>query len=246
MVKSMQRHADSNCSLPHGTNGARGRLVVILSVAAAGVLLGVSIAAPLLSLAESATEEPTSSNSPNAVDIGFSQDMAVHHEQAIEMASLAIDSATPELRSLAIGILLTQSKEAGMMRGWLRLWDAPQLPSGPPMSWMSPTQGNGKGAHHDDANPAKPNTEVSMGMATQAELSRLRRRTGAAFDVLFLQLMIRHHQGGVAMAQFTGEHASTPATREAAHTMIATQNKEITLMRAYLAQHNAKPLPAPW
>ena len=45
------------------------------------------------------------------------------------------------------------------------------------------------------------------GMATEDELANLRALSGTAFDVEFLRLMIRHHQGGLDMAQYAAEHA---------------------------------------
>lgn len=166
---------------------------------------------------------------PSAVDIGFCQDMAVHHEQAVEMALLATRKGGPAVRSLATTIELSQARESGTMRGWLQLWGEPQLPTGAPMSWM-------EHAHHG-------NSGAMAGMASRAEITELARKTAQALDVMFLQLMIRHHQGGVAMAQAAVDQASVPAVRRFAQQTILTQDEEISLMRAYLVKYQAEPLP---
>jgi uncharacterized protein (DUF305 family) len=90
-----------------------------------------------------ATGEWASSNLPNqeqsrpsAIDMGFSQDMAVHHEQAVLMSNLAGTRANPAVQALADSILIGQSQELGVLRGWLLLWGKPAASSSP-MSWMS-------------------------------------------------------------------------------------------------------------
>lgn len=72
------------------------------------------------------------------MDIGFSQDMIVHHEQAVVMAQLVRDrTQNPRLAALATGIVDEQLLDVGAMRGYLALWQAPLLPAGPPMTWMA-------------------------------------------------------------------------------------------------------------
>lgn len=166
---------------------------------------------------------------PSAVDVGFSQDMAVHHEQAVEMAVLATRKGSPGVRSLATTMELSQARESGAMRGWLQLWGQRQLPTGAPMTWMEHAQHGSYGA--------------MAGMASRAEITALAQRAGRAFDVMFLQLMIRHHQGGVRMAQAAVDGAAVPVVRHFAEQTVLTQNEEISLMRAYLMKYNAEPLP---
>ncbi len=68
---------------------------------------------------------------------------------------------------------------------------------------------------------------------------------GKALDVLFLQLMIRHHQGGVAMAQYAEQNASQDYVRTLAGHMLAAQSAEIVQMEQMLRQRGGAPLPAP-
>jgi uncharacterized protein (DUF305 family) len=81
-------------------------------------------------------------------------------------------------------------------------------------------------------------------MATNAEIAQLRDARGEAADVLFLQLMIRHHQGGVPMMQDAADHAGNPIVRNFAGKMLETQQSEIAVMTQMLQQRGAEPLPA--
>jgi uncharacterized protein (DUF305 family) len=83
------------------------------------------------------------------------------------------------------------------------------------------------------------------GMASPAELKRLRTASGAPFDVLFLQLMLRHHQGGLPMARYAAEHAKTPQVRNLAQQIAASQGSEAEYLTQLLAQRGAQPLPPP-
>ncbi|WP_051342501.1 DUF305 domain-containing protein [Pseudonocardia spinosispora] len=180
-----------------------------------------------------------SAPAPSPVDIGFSQDMAVHHQQAVLMSTLAGTRSGPGVKAFADSILSSQSQELGVLRGWLQLWGQP-AESMTPMLWMSP-QGHA-GMHHPMPMPADG---VMPGMASPDELTSLWTKTGRDFDVSFLQLMIRHHQGGVEMARYGAAHATLGTTRQAAEAMAYQQTEEIGQMQAVLATYGAAPLPFP-
>lgn len=76
-------------------------------------------------------------------DAGFARDMAVHHQQAVEMSFIVRDRTQDEpVRSLAYDIANTQANQRGMLLGWLDLWGLPKvLADEPPMSWMSASEG---------------------------------------------------------------------------------------------------------
>ena len=80
------------------------------------------------------------------------------------------------------------------------------------------------------------------GMATDAELAKMRTLTGRALDIDFLQLMLRHHQGGSAMAQYARDHASIPAVKTLADAMLKAQGAEMDQMKLMLAGRGAQPL----
>ncbi len=211
---------------------ADGRPSWVRVLITAGVLLAVLLlgASGGLLLAQTDSADPA----PSAVDIGFAQDMSVHHRQAVLMASLVPErSNDPAVRTLAFDIKATQLEQIGRMQGWLSLWGAPALPTGEHMTWMS---GHGHG-HGGSA--------MMPGMASQQELDALRQASGAEFDVLFLQLMLRHHQGGVPMARYAQEHAAVPQVRNLAGQMLASQTMESAFMKQLLAERGAQPLPRP-
>ena len=78
-----------------------------------------------------------SGDTPNAAEIGFAQDMSVHHQQAIEMSFLVREKTdNQEIRGFAFDIINTQANQRGMMLGWLDLWQQPMTTTGRPMMWM--------------------------------------------------------------------------------------------------------------
>lgn len=203
-------------------------LTMLLLGAAAGVLIGLPGAG--------------SASTPGAdsVDVGFAQDMTTHHEQAVEMASWERDhTVDPRLRQLAFDIESGQSRQIGHMQGWLALWNAAPFGSGPHMRWMSAGRG-----HDGMAMSAVPGTDRMPGMATAEELKRLRASSGPALDVLFLQLMLRHHSGGSSMLAYAAQYAAEPDVRTMAGKMLAAQTAESDYLRQLLTEHGASPLPS--
>jgi uncharacterized protein (DUF305 family) len=206
-------------------------------VIAVGLLLAGGGLAVALGIGR--TDPPAS----DSVDAGFARDMGRHHEQAVEMANLALErSEDAEVRQLAFDISATQTNQAGRMQGWLSLWGLPRV-DGEVMAWM---EGGTDGAtDHAGHGTAAADGAVMPGMATEAELAELRALTGPAFDVRFLQLMIRHHQGGREMAEHGRDAATVPAVRRLAESIADTQGAETTTMATMLRERGGSPLPAP-
>ncbi|MGH4019280.1 MAG: DUF305 domain-containing protein [Pseudonocardiaceae bacterium] len=212
------------------------RVVIATGVVLAVLLVGAS-AGLLVQLPERGSTEP----GPGSVDVGFSQDMSVHHRQAVLMAGIARDRSTdPAIRTLAYDIETTQLEQIGRMQGWLSLWDASALPTGNHMTWMAGTGHSGHGSAHGSGGVA-----VMPGMASGEELARLQRVSGPELDVLFLQLMLRHHQGGTPMLRYAQVRAEVPQLRNLARQMLTAQTKESDYMARLLAERGAAPLPAP-
>jgi uncharacterized protein (DUF305 family) len=171
------------------------------------------------------------------IDVGFLQDMSVHHDQAVDMAATELTGgADPAVQNLAFDILTTQQNQIGRMQGWLTAWGEPLLPTGGHMAWM----GGAHGSHR--AATDGPATAMPW-MADATELARLRAATPADRDVLFLQLMLRHHQGGAEMLAVGAEHAETGYVRDLARRMSATQSAESELLTDMLRQRGASVLP---
>lgn len=181
---------------------------------------------------------------PGVVDVGFCQDMTRHHKQAVLMAIMALDRATPTVRTLAKEILSSQSREIGVMSGWLALWGKPQGSSAP-MAWMSHGDGARISGVDKKATSAMPSHIHMPGMATTQQLGALRRKAGKRFDVLFMQLMTRHHQSGIVMARYAEQHANTEIVRHAARAMVFEQAHDIVYMKAMLKVDHAEPLSPP-
>jgi uncharacterized protein (DUF305 family) len=210
---------------------------VVLAVLLLGASLGL-----LLQLPGRGPAQPGASS----VDVGFSQDMSVHHRQAVLMAGLAREHSTdPALRSLAFDIERNQLEQIGRMQGWLSLWNAPALPTGRYMTWMTDTSRMPGMTHGSGEQRAGAGMQTMPGMASAAEIDRLERARGAEFDVLFLQLMLRHHQGGVPMARYAAQHAETAQVRNLAEKILISQGAESEYLAQLLSQRGAQPLPPP-
>lgn len=117
--------------------------------------------------------------------------------------------------------------------------------------------GHGDGGHGDgghaghgaptaatSAAPASGDGPVMEGMATKAEMARLASLNGPAADTYFLQLMLRHHQGGHHMMSMVIDPANGAPeyVRTLAEQMNKAQTAEESTMKQLLAQRNARPL----
>ncbi len=213
------------------------RTLVIGAAVLAVLLLGAAVGL-LVKLPGSTSSAAPASGS---ADVGFCQDMSMHHLQGIQMANIARDrSADPEIRQLAFDIASTQLEQVGRMKGWLMMWNEhEQNVSGVYMAWM-----NDSGVHGHGATTPEAGKPLMPGMAVTDELTKLRTMpAGRDFDVYFLQLMLRHHVGGAPMAEYASTRASQPFVRTLADNMLKSQGSETDLMKDYLAKRGAAPLP---
>ncbi len=207
----------------HGRTGAvtSRRLLVAasgLTGLVAAVLIAVSAFVPA---AEEVPEE-------DSADVGFARDMAVHHQQAVEMSFIVRDrTEDEEVRLLAYDIINTQANQRGMMLGWLENWGASKS-TNTPMVWMPGHEDGG----HGGAAPMP-------GMATDEELDALRAAEGREAEIQYLELMTVHHRGGVDMAAAAVAHAETDEITGLAAGMVEAQESEISLMADMLAERGA-------
>lgn len=194
----------------------------------------------------------------SSADAGFARDMAVHHQQAVEMSFIVRDRTDDEdVRRLAYDIANTQANQRGMLLGWLDLWELPKVAPGGerPMAWMADTDGHEHegagtggtehGGHGSGGSEAGSGADgvLMAGMASRSELARLDRLDGERAEVFFLQLMTDHHKGGVAMAEACASLCSVPAEQRLARGMVEGQQSELGLMRDMLAEREAEPRP---
>src|SRR3546814_11129538 len=127
--------------------------------------------------------------------------MRGHHDQAVVMTQILLGRGTTRLVGLARSIQTAQLIEIGEMKGWLLLWGKPVLPATTSMDWML------FGKNAPDAELARYLSDCRSspggmpGMASTQELNELRKLAGEARDPLFLQLMVRHHKGGLQIGR---------------------------------------------
>jgi len=152
----------------------------------------------------------------NDADVTFAQDMIPHHQQAVVMAEMAADQAdSEEVRQLAADIQAAQGPEIDTMSGWLESWgeDVPE-----DMSGM-------------DAGMAMGDMP---GMMTTEQMDELMSASGAAFDQMFLTMMIAHHEGAIEMARTEQAEGENPDAVDLAAQIEAQQTAEIATMRGLL------------
>ncbi|MFI0485388.1 DUF305 domain-containing protein [Actinomadura sp. 9N215] len=158
---------------------------------------------------------PREAAPPTAAEVRFVQMMIPHHAQALEMSALAPDRASDRrVRSLASRIDTAQKVEIGAMKSWLEQNSKAVLKA----------HGRDHGAHAG-----------MPGMATPDQLKRLRDANGAAFDKLYLTLMITHHQGALTMVKDVLDKGTDVTVQEMARDVQSTQMAEIGRMQGLLA-----------
>ncbi len=159
----------------------------------------------------------------NNVDTGFLQDMRIHHEQAVAMASVYLDiweDGSAVGRTIAREIQFAQSFESGRMVQLLRMFGESEVnESEQAMTWMNePVQ-----------------LEKMHGLATDEQLQQLRQSSGVAADKLFAQLMITHHNGGLHMAQYAAANGKNSEVVKLAGAMIKAQTTEVVELNRILS-----------
>lgn len=154
----------------------------------------------------------------NSADVMFNQMMIPHHEQAIEMAEL-VSSRTDndQIRSLALQIKNAQQPEIDQMAARLRSWGA------------------GDGVD-DDHTGHSMGSGAMGGMMSENEMEAMEKTRGAQFDSLWLEGMIAHHRGAIAMANDELASGINPESRELATEIKNSQQAEITQMTALLGR----------
>jgi uncharacterized protein (DUF305 family) len=221
--------------------GVATRILVVTAAALAILLLGAAVGLLVKLPGGDSADNPGA----GSIELGFAQDMSVHHLQAVTMANWARDhTADPAIRQLAFDIESTQLEQVGRMKGWLMLWGQPeQSTNGKYMAWMA---GLDKHSMPGMAmGPSMPSTGVDKmpGYASQEEIAKLRSLSGAAMDSCFLQLTLRHHEGGGPMAQFAADHTAVPAVRVLANNILASQAAEVKTIKSLMAAGEIDALP---
>lgn len=192
--------------------------VIALSAAALIGLLAAGCAndsgTPAASSPSAATT--TASTEHNIADTQFAQQMIPHHRQAVQMADLAATRAgSAAVKALAAQIKTAQDPEIQIMSGWLTVWGekVPQPGDDPGMGGMP-------GMDHGSM----------PGMMSSAEMARMASLQGAAFDKMFLTMMIAHHTGAITMARTEQDTGLNPDAKALAAKIEKAQTAEVTRM----------------
>lgn len=156
----------------------------------------------------------------NATDVAFAQGMIPHHGQAVRMADMALDISTnPAIRALAEKIKAAQDPEIATMEGWLKTWGQPVPARNQPMDHASDGMGG----------------MMMSGMMSEADMARMGNASGTDFDRMFLEMMVRHHEGAIQMAEHQLAAGKYQPTKDLAQVIITAQKAEIDEMNALLA-----------
>jgi uncharacterized protein (DUF305 family) len=156
----------------------------------------------------------------NATDVGFAQGMIPHHGQAIEMAEMALDTTSnADVVRLATAIKAAQQPEIDQLTTWLE-------------GWKQPVPDADMGADHDMGSTAGM---MMSGMMSEADMERLGEASGSAFDRLWLEMMIQHHQGAIDMANDEIEDGKYADAKQMAQTIVTTQQAEIDEMEGLIS-----------
>lgn len=147
----------------------------------------------------------------NQADISFVTGMIPHHAQAIVMSGYADErAATPQVKKLATEIVATQNPEIEKMEGLLEDWDV-----------AVPARETAASGGHS-------------GVLSDRQLQALEASEGDAFDRLFAEQMIRHHQGAVTAARDELAEGESEKAKELAQAIVDAQNKQITELERIL------------
>jgi uncharacterized protein (DUF305 family) len=153
----------------------------------------------------------------NVADVEFAQGMIAHHEQAIEMAEIALDPNTqagPAVVALAERIKAAQDPEVTLMTGWLT------------SAGMSTMMDEAGGHSMSDME----------GMMSVEDMDSMAAMTGGEFDTVWLEMMIAHHEGAISQSETVKSKGSNPDVLSLADAIIVAQQAEITEMRGLLAK----------
>jgi uncharacterized protein (DUF305 family) len=215
--------------MQHPTNPASRRKNVLIALCA---LLVLALVAGIFTY--KTTSKPASTVS--AIDSGFARGMLLHHAQAIQMSMMMRSEASPEIQALAQSIIMKQTREMGVMEGWLTAWNEPVMLAGQPMAWVE----NASHVRHLDDQlyqaQCKADGGAMAGIATPEQLEQLKNAKGSEKEVLFLELMLAHHRAAIPMAWFANRNGQSSLVKALASSMIRDQGMEIGWIQLKLQQ----------
>jgi uncharacterized protein (DUF305 family) len=168
----------------------------------------------------------------NAGDVAFAQGMIPHHQQAVEMAEMALDPARkagPAVTDLANRIKGAQGPEIALMTSWLTAWNQPF------MAGMKPGETMPRGATMPTmAGMEEMDMGAMDGMMSAEDMTALAKASGPEFNKLWLTMMVTHHDGAITMSKTAQTAGQSADVKTLAGTIITAQMGEIDEMNKLL------------
>lgn len=166
----------------------------------------------------------------NEADVAFATAMIPHHAQALSMVDLARGrELSPEVRRLTVDILEAQAPEIETMVDWLTAWGEPVPATMRDHAHAGHGDGGGTTGGEEPAEaPAMP------GMMSAQDLTELQHASDAEFERLWLEMMVEHHRGAIAMAEDQRENGIFAPATDLAASVVTSQRAEITVMESLL------------
>lgn len=182
------------------------RRIIALSLAATA-LFGLSACSSSATVDHSGHPTQSATADFSSADLMFAQMMIPHHEQAVDMSYLALaNTQNSDVRTLAESIITHQSTEVMTLKGWLET----------------------AGVSLDDSHSMH-----MQGMLTDSQMDELAAAKDGAFDTLWLEGMIMHHEGALLMAEEVKNSSNAEVAEFASH-VIEDQTAEIKKMKELL------------
>ena len=177
-----------------------------------------TLLATLLVLGATAARTQAQATASTDPDLRFLDGMIAHHQGAIDEARAIEPKAhRPEVKQLAAEIIKAQEAEIRQMREWRRAW-FPNAPQAAAPSGGMPMAGGAMGG--------MPHGGMPMG-GTPAGAAP------ADPDLAFIEMMIPHHQAGVAMSREILDTTKRPELQQLARNIIRNQEREIAQMESW-------------
>lgn len=171
--------------------------------------------------AGTAASSEVSTTEHNDADVEFASNMLQHHAQALAMVDLTEGrTLDPEVQQLAQDIRDAQTPEIETFTGWLNDWDE-EVPE--TMGDMSGSMGN-----MDHGN--------MPGMMTADDMAALEDAPDADFQTMWLEMMVKHHEGAVEMAKAEQSNGQYKPAVDLAGNIVESQTAEIDTMKELLGQ----------
>ena len=160
-------------------------------------------------------------------DVDFATNMIPHHAQAVQMVNMTQGrTLDPAVQQLAEQIRQAQVPEIETMTHWLTSWGK-KVPA---------TSTDHEHADMGGMDSMKDMDTNMPGMMSADEMKQLDKASDAEFQNMWLQMMIKHHEGAIAMAKTEQQDGKFAAAVSLARSIITSQQAEIDQMKQLLGK----------